>query len=141
MISGLGPLLGGWLRLACAAILVVAINNLVGALRAGSMDPGLAALFPESFHPLWQIGLIVFGVHLSVIGDLAWRADFIHVVFGVLGVISGLGYIVDGFGTLLNPHYSLGLAMFTFIGEVVLIFRLLVRGRKFPDLSVSNAER
>jgi len=128
-------LLGGWLRLAYAAILAVAINSLVDALRAGPMNPALAALFLESFDSLWQIGLVVFGVHLGVIGFLAWQADFVHWLFGLLLIISGLGYIVDGFGTLLSPDYSLDLAMFTFIGEVALIFWLLIRGRKLPDIA------
>lgn len=133
-------LLGGWLRLAYAAILAVAINSLVDAMRAGPMNPALAALFLESFDTLWQIGLIVFGVHLSVVGYLALRADFIHWLFGVLLVISGLGYVLDGFGTLLSPDYSLDLAMFTFIGEVALIFWLLVRGRKLSDMPGAIAE-
>ena len=128
-------LLGGWLRLAYAAILAVAINSLFSALRAGSMDPALAVFFLESFDSLWQIGLIVFGVHLSVVGLLAWQSDFVHWLFGVLLIISGLGYIVDGFGTLLSPEYSLSLAMFTFIGEVAFIFWLLIRGRKLPDMA------
>ena len=133
-------LLGGWLRLAYAAILAVAINSLFSALRTGPMDPALAVLFLESFDTLWQIGLIVFGVHLTAVGLLAWQSDFIHWLFGVLLIISGLGYIVDGFGTLLSPDYSLDLAMFTFIGEVALIFWLLIRGRKLPDMARSNAD-
>lgn len=133
-------LFSGWLRLAYAAILAVAINSLVGALRAGPMDRDLAVFFLESFNSLWQIGLIVFGVHLTVVGLLAWQSGFIHWVFGVLLIFSGLGYIVDGFGTLLSPDYSLDLAMFTFIGEVALIFWLLIRGRKLPDMPGSSAE-
>lgn len=127
-------LLGGWLRLAYAAILAVAINSLLNALHAGPMDPALAGFFLESFDSLWQIGLIVFGLHLCVVGYLAWQAEFIHWLFGLLLIIAGLGYIVDGFGTVLIPDYSLDLAMFTFIGEVALIFWLLIRGRKLPDM-------
>jgi len=133
-------LLGGWLRLAYAAILAVAINSLLSALRAGPMDPALAAFFLESFDSLWQIGLIIFGLHLCVVGYLAWQSDFIHWLLGVLLIIAGLGYIVDGFGTLLIPDYSLDIAVFTFIGEVALIFWLLIRGRKLPDVGGTNAE-
>jgi len=127
-------LLGGWLRLAYAVILAVAINSLLNALHAGPMDPALAGFFLESFDSLWQIGLIVFGLHLCVVGYLAWQAEFIHWLFGLLLIIAGLGYIVDGFGTVLIPDYSLDLAMFTFMGEVALIFWLLIRGRKLPDM-------
>jgi hypothetical protein len=127
-------LLGGWFRLAYSAILVVAINGLLNALHAGSMDPDLAGFFLESFDSLWQIGLIVFGLHLCVIGYLVWQAEFIHWLFGLLLIIAGLGYIVDGFGTVLIQDYSLELAMFTFVGEVALILWLLIRGRKLPDI-------
>jgi len=133
-------LLGGWLRVAYAAILAVAINSLLSTLPAGEMDPARAVFFFESFHSLWQIGLIIFGVHLSVVGLLAWQSDFIHWVFGILLIISGLGYIVDGFGTVLNPDYSMNLAMFTFVGEVAFIFWLLIRGRKLMDMGRSNAK-
>ena len=133
-------LLGGWLRLAYAAILAVAINSLLNALHAGPMDPALAGLFLESFDSLWQIGLIIFGLHLCVVGYLVWQAEFIHWLFGLLLIIAGLGYIVDGFGTVLIPDYSLDLAVFTFIGEVTLILWLLIRGRKLPDVGGTNAE-
>lgn len=127
-------LLGGWLRLAYAAIFAVAINSLLNALHTGLMDPALAGFFLESFNSLWQIGLIIFGLHLCVVGYLAWQAEFIHWLFGLLLIIAGLGYIVDGFGTVLIPDYSLDLAVFTFIGEVALILWLLIRGRKLPDM-------
>ena len=132
-------LLGGWLRLAYAAILAVAINSLLNAVHAGPMDPALAGLFLESFNSLWQIGLIIFGLHLFVVGYLAWQAEFIHWLLGLLLIIAGLGYIVDGFGTVLIPDYSLDLAVFTFIGEVAFIFWLLIRGRKLPDMAGANA--
>lgn len=127
-------LLGGWLRLAYAAIFAVAINSLLNALHTGPIDPALAGFLLESFDSLWQIGLIIFGFHLCVVGYLAWQAEFIHWLFGLLLIIAGLGYIVDGFGTVLIPDYSLDLAVFTFIGEVALIFWLLIRGRKLPDM-------
>ena len=127
-------LLGGWLRLAYSVLLAVAINSLLNALHVGLMDLALAGFFLESFDSLWQIGLIIFGLHLCVIGYLVWQAEFIHWLFGLLLIIAGLGYIVDGFGTVLIQDYSLELAMFTFVGEVALILWLLIRGRKLPDI-------
>jgi hypothetical protein len=129
-------LLGGWLRLVYAAILAMAVNSLFDALRSAPMDPAQSEFFLESFDYGWQIGLLVFGVHLVVVGLLAWQSGFIHWLFGVLLIISGLGYLVDGLGTLLIPNYSLGLSTFTFIGEVAFIFWLLIRGRKLPDTAV-----
>jgi hypothetical protein len=123
-------MLAAWLRLAYATVLAVAINSLLDAMRVAPIEPTMGSLSLESFNSLWQIGLVIFGVHLAVVGVLAWQSSFIHWLFGLLLVVSGLGYLVDGFGTLLSPAYSLNVAMFTFIGEVAFMFWLLIRGRK-----------
>lgn len=54
-------------------------------------------------------------------------------VLGVLVVIAGAGYCVDSFGMLLLPHYTLKIAVFTFIGELLLMFWLLFRGSVLPS--------
>jgi hypothetical protein len=132
-------LLGGWLRLAYAAILAVAVNSLLGAMRLAQIEPSMAYLTLVSFNTLWQIGLIVFGVHLAVVGFLVWQADFIHWIFGLLLIISGLGYIIDGFGFLLSPTYSLNVAMFTFLGELAFMFWLLIQGRQLSGSAEAPA--
>lgn len=126
-------LLGAWFRVAYAAIFVMAINSLFSALRAAPVDPAQSAFFLETYQYAWQTGLILFGIHLGVVGFLAWRSPYISWIFGVLLVVSGVGYAVDGFGTLLDPTYSLALSTFTFIGEVAFIFWLLIRGSRLPD--------
>ena len=51
-------------------------------------------------------------------------------IFGILLVIAGLGYLADGFGTVLIPDYSISIGQFTFVGEVALIFWLLISGSR-----------
>jgi hypothetical protein len=133
-------MLSAWLRLVYAAVLAVAINILLGAMRLAATEPSMAGLSLESFNSLWQIGLIVFGVHLAIVGLLAWQSSFIPWLFGLLLIISGLGYMIDGFGTLLSPAYSLNVAMFTFMGEVVFMFWLLIRGRQLSDPAGAPAD-
>jgi hypothetical protein len=82
------------------------------------------------FNTIWNAGLVLFGVHLLLIGYLAYRSGFIAKTIGVLLAIAGLGYLVDGFGTVLVPDYSLNVGQVTFIGEAVLIFWLLIKGRR-----------
>jgi hypothetical protein len=43
--------------------------------------------------------------------------------------------VIDSFGKLLSPNYDANIALFTFIGEVLLIFWLLLKGSKIPDQS------
>lgn len=82
---------------------------------------------------LFRIGivcLILFGIHLLLIGYLAHRAGYLPKVFGVLVLIAGLGYLVDGIGIVLRGDHTVGLGQFTFVGEVALIFWLLISGRR-----------
>jgi hypothetical protein len=123
-------LLGGWLRLVYAAIFAVAINSLLGAIRTAPTDATTTLLLVDQFSSAWMVGQVFFGLHLGVVGALAWRSRYIHWIFGLLLVIAGVGYLVDGIGSLVSPSYSFQLSMFTFIGEVVFIFWLLIRGPK-----------
>jgi Domain of unknown function (DUF4386) len=93
-------------------------------------NPDSAQRSIDAFNDIWNAGLILFGVHLLLIGYLAYRSRFIAKAIGVLVAIAGLGYLVDGFGTVLVSGYSLNVARVTFIGEAVLIFWLLIKGRR-----------
>lgn len=127
-------LLGAWFRVAYAAIFAVVINNLFSALRAAPVDPNQTFFLIESFNDGWQIGLVFFGLHLGIVGTLLWRRTGVFArIVAVLVIISGAGYLVDGLGTVLNSAYSLELGRFTFVGEVVLIFWLLIRGGKVRE--------
>ena len=113
-------------RLAFAAVFLVAISQLVNALALlGDADQALRAI--DAFDTIWLIGLILFGVHLLLIGYLAYRSGFVPRIIGILLVIAGLGYAVDGFGTVLFANFST-VGQFTFVGEVALILWLLIKG-------------
>jgi hypothetical protein len=129
-------LFGAWFRLAYAAIFAAVINNLFGALRAAPLDPARALFLIESFNQGWQIGMVLFGVHLGIVGALLWhRPGVFSRIVAVLLIIAGAGYLVDGLGTLLSPAYALELGMYTFAGEVVFILWLLIRGGRSGDVS------
>jgi len=121
-------LLGAWFRLAYAAIFAVVINYLFGALRAAPLDPNQALFLIESYNQGWQIGLVIFGLHLCIVGALLWRPGVFSRIVAVLVIVAGAGYLVDGLGSTLSPAYSLELGRFTFVGELVFIVWLLVRG-------------
>jgi hypothetical protein len=89
-----------------------------------------ALLSITAFKNGWDIGLVIFGLHLLVLGYLAFKSGFIPKWLSVLIVIAGLGYIVDSFGKFLVPIYNLSLAKFTFVGEALLIIWLLWIGIK-----------
>ncbi|QDG50592.1 DUF4386 domain-containing protein [Persicimonas caeni] len=123
-------LLGAWLRVTYSAIFAVAITNLFDATRAATVDPEQALFLLGGFDQAWQFALVVFGAHLVVVGYLAWRADYISRWLGALLVIAGVGYALDGVGTLIDPTYLLDVGRFTFVGEILFLFWLLIRGAR-----------
>lgn len=122
-------MLAAWFRVAYAAMYMVAISQLVGALPL-SNDAGQVLARIHTFDDIWHAGLILFGVHLLLIGYLAYRSGFVPKILGILLVVAGLGYVTDSFGAVLVSGYSVSIAQFTFVGEVVLIFWLLIKGRR-----------
>ena len=123
-------LLGAWCRLAYAAWFAMAINDLFGALRAAPVDPAQTMFLLETFEEGWQAGLILFGLHLAITGWLLWRPGLFERITSVLLFIAALGYALDGFSMLLSPNGSWDIAVYTFIGEIVLIVWLLAKGGK-----------
>lgn len=131
--------LAGWLRAIYAVVFAVAIAELMPAVRAiGALDgtagrtpdaAGAAAVMAhlDAFHTLWSRGLALFGLHLALLGLLAWRSRVPRWISVLLGV-AGAGYLIDGLGALLSGNYALDLGRFTFVGEVVLLGWLIVTG-------------
>jgi hypothetical protein len=65
---------------------------------------------------------------LALIGYLVYRSGFAPRLLGVLLVSAGLGYLVDEIGSVLVSGYALEISRFSFVGEAVLIFWLLIKG-------------
>jgi hypothetical protein len=132
--------LAAWLRLAYAAIFAVAISQLVGALHLLGNAQYLttftvdqrhteALLKIQTYEDIWQVSLALFGLHLVLIGYLAYKSGFVPRILGVLLVIAGAGYLVDSFAGVLVAGYSISVAVVTFVGEPLLMVWLLVKGR------------
>ena len=128
--------LAAWCRGLYAAIFAVAILHLVAAARLlggspshGRIDtqvPGQVLAEIQRFEDLWSLALGLFGVHLLLIGWLAFTSGFVPRFIGVLVGIAGAGYLADCLGGLLSTRYAIEVASFTFVGEVVLMVWMLV---------------
>lgn len=132
-------LLAAWLRVAYAAIFAAAIGNLAVAVRLLTDADSLRALGPRQvsaramasvneFQGAWDVALVVFGLHLLVLGYLALKSSHIPGLLGILVMVAGLGYLADSFGGLLSTSYDANVASFTFAGEVLLMGWLLFVG-------------
>jgi hypothetical protein len=112
--------LAGAARAAYAVVYLVAIGYLATGESANV----------ERYQELWDLGLLVFGVHLVLVGLLCWRSELVPRVIGVLVVIAGVGYLVDSVGVLVSSSYDVELAAFLFVGEVALMVWLLWWGTR-----------
>jgi hypothetical protein len=129
--------MAAWFRLAYAAVYLAAISQLVVALGLlGDPDQALRAV--NAYDTIWHVGLNLFGVHLLLIGILAYRSDFMPKIFGILLMIAGLGYLVDGFGAVLVPGYALDIGRFTFVGEAALMLWLLIKGSRMKGVRTAD---
>lgn len=121
-----------WARVVFAAIFMVAIGRLVNAYTL--LDHPVEALRSiEAFTTIWVTGLGLFGVHLLVVGYLAYRSGFMARIFGILLSVAGFGYLADAVGTVFVAGFTAVFGQFLFVGEVALIFWLLIRGRRLPS--------
>ncbi len=132
--------LAGWFRLAYAGVFLVALAQLAGVPRLLGGDgygdaftpaqlQGQALMRVEAFHDLFFAGLVLFGVHLVLVGHLVWRSGTMPRLLGVLVAVAGAGYVVDTFAALLVPEPSVVVSKATFLGELLLALWLVVRSR------------
>jgi hypothetical protein len=132
--------LAAWLRIIYAAIFAVAISQLAGVLpllgharhltTSGAGQLRTEALMKiHDFQDIWHVSLILFGLHLILIGYLACKSGYVPRLLGVLLVIAGGGYLAGSFSALLAPGHSVNVAAFTFAGEALFTLWLLVKGR------------
>ncbi|MCC6269898.1 MAG: DUF4386 domain-containing protein [Microbacteriaceae bacterium] len=123
--------IAAWARVVFALGFTIAISQLVVALKI-TEDPPATLAAATAFTTIWVSVLGIFGVHLLLIGYLAFRSGFVARIFGVLLVIAGSGYIADAIGMLTIPGFTAIFAGFLFVGELAIIFWLLIRGARLP---------
>jgi Domain of unknown function (DUF4386) len=120
-----------WARIVFALGFTIAISQLVVALVSID-DPTATLAATTAFTTIWVSVLGIFGLHLLLIGYLAFRSGFIARIFGVLLALAAAGYIADAIGMLTVPGFVAIFAGFLFLGELAIIFWLLIRGVRLP---------
>jgi hypothetical protein len=135
-------LLAAWFRLLYTAIGLFGLFNLITVYRLINEPQFLpefgpaalraqADLLLHSFRYDWQFSLIIFGVHLCLLGYLMYRSGYtgwISRIVGALLVIDGLGWIARQLAPYLYPHANVEWLFFTFFGEVIFMLWLLIAG-------------
>jgi hypothetical protein len=82
----------------------------------------------SAFDSAMKIDLTFFGPHLILLGYLVFKSGFLPRVLGVLLMIGGAAYAIDGFAAVLLPAPGVNLAAFVGWGEILFALWLVVRG-------------
>ncbi len=125
--------LAAWLRVAYAAVFMVAISQLFGALRQHTQSLGHI----NTFTNIWDAGLVLFGLSLFLLAYLADGSGYVPKLLGVLLAIAGLGYVFDTMVRVLVRGSSSDISAITGMGEFVFAIWLVIRGRR---ITVSHSE-
>tara|TARA_Y100000782_G_C10143632_1_gene248403 strand:- start:288 stop:998 length:711 start_codon:yes stop_codon:yes gene_type:complete len=134
-------------KLALASSLLRVINAIFFFVALGSLfsicptlnQEGLNALETtqaiDQFNLIWTEGLLVFGVHLLLLGSLLCNSLAFPKIVGILVAIAGMGYLVDGTAQLLFSNYNSYKELFEMTvvipgvaGELSLTLWLLIKG-------------
>jgi hypothetical protein len=134
-------MLAAAMRLVYSGVFMVAIAQLLGVIRLLSSDGNRAVFGADqvnaqamlgitAFNDIWCVGLFLFGLHLLLIGYLAYRSGYVPRLLGALLVIAGLGYAADSLGAVLSQGTWTDISSFTFLGEFLLALWLVIRSRR-----------
>jgi len=126
-------------------VFVNVLNEIAALMLAGNADflvvfeksrlNALAYLFLRLHSQGIGVASIFWGLWLFPFGKLVIRSGFIPRVLGVLLLIAGVGDFADGFAALTLPQYAPVVSRFAMplsLGELPIIFWLLIRGAKTP---------
>lgn len=132
-------------RLIFSVIALVSLLDLVNAFRL-AINPEYLKIFRlnelqaqiifslNAFRYGFHFGLILFGIYLGLLGYLVLRSKYIPPIMGLLLIISGLGYFISSIQPYLFPNFSLNFAVYTFLGEVIFTFWLIIKGWKIKEI-------
>ena len=109
---------------------VVQLLNGAPYLKAFNSDQlhSQVVFFINLFNNGVTIAALLWGLWLFPLGYLVIKSKAIPKILGILLMVSGAGYVINCFVKLLVSNFHIEIALFTFIGEVVFLFWLLIKG-------------
>lgn len=142
-------------RLVYTAMGLFGLSNLVTVYRILNAPEYVAAtgrrpldaqvdLLLHSFRYDYLFGLIVFGIHLCLLGYLVYRSGytgFVSKIVGVVLAVTGLGWIVLELRPYLFPAANIDWVFYTVFGELIFMLWLLIGGwmLKAPNVQIERS--
>ena len=143
-------LLTAWFRLIYTALALSGLLNLVTVFRLLHTPDYMTAFGPQQLHAQvklllssfrydWSISLVIFGIHLGLLGYLIYRSRYIPKILGILLIMIGVSWEINSFRPYLYPNAHLGFIPIAGFGELLLPLWLLIRGWRIQELTVHSA--
>lgn len=143
-------LIAAWFRLIYAAMLAMAIFNLVYVhILIHQPVPSAVDLtiqlsrdvmfYLDAFNTTFSFSLIVFGIHILLVGILTLKSGYVPKIFGIILITAFAGYTIINMSNLLFPEYQDAMRVVEWIfllpmlGEVALGIWLLIKGVKIAQ--------
>jgi hypothetical protein len=126
------------------------LNNVAVLLLLRSHE--VATIFtPDQFHNLvsvfldlhkygLQIAGIFFGLWLLPMGYLVFKSTYIPGVIGVFLIVTCIGYLIDFTTFFLYPDFGIIISEYTWLGEVLMVLWLLIKGVNLEKFEKWNEE-
>ena len=125
------------LRVVYTLIFAIAAFFLISSLPIWSTAQKTVIANFDRFHLIWTSGLIIFGVHLLLVGFLMKIHKKIHIILWITTIIAGLSYFIISFLKVVTPtleeltnSLEMILMLPMIVGELGLAIWLIVRGGK-----------
>ena len=137
-------LLTAWFRLVYTAVAFVALFHLVTVYRllttpvyltlfgSGPLH-ALAQLQLNSFRYDWSMSLVIFAIHLILLGYLIFRSGYIPKILGILLVLDGVAWVITSLEPYLYPNAHLEFLFTASFVELLLPLWLVIRGWRIQE--------
>ncbi len=127
-----------------AAICFVGLFNLLPAYRMLTAPEYLADfgrgplhaqanLLIHTFRYDYSMALVLFGIHLVLVGYLIFRSSYLPRWLGIVLVVDGAGWIINQLQPYLYPGVDVGFLFITFFGEIIFMLWLLIMGWRIKE--------
>lgn len=137
-------MLAAWFRIIYAAIALIGTFKLMTAYRLLTTSEyaqlfgrvqlnAQAVLAIHEFRYIYSAGLVIFGIHLALIGALIVRSRYIPWIIGALLFLDGLAWIATELQPYLYPGINVDLLFALFFAELIFMLWLLLFGWRIRD--------
>ena len=110
-----------------AVLLLINGSGYLSVFEAGQLQ-ALVLFFLNMHTAGYLIAQIFFGLWLLPLGYLVYKSGFMPKIVGILLIAACVGYLIDVFTYFLIPNFGVTIGEYTFIGELVMLLWLLIKG-------------